>query len=220
MNDRLSDLVTLIAKARQTVSDDRYIWCCAADTFESRLVQRQGLLLGGAFSPHFLRDSTAMWWDIPGAVRLRHCRVLVCDQAAQEPLASWLPLMEKVAGAGESLLVVTETIGSELLSTFVVNAFKGTLSVCVVRPAGDRSGSPAAGVQFATPPVSPDQLPRIDEFWIRRTASVCFPGVGEPLSSAAALQSFAIIETGGENHEDQYDRLRFLMRELQQGERA
>jgi hypothetical protein len=123
--------------------------------------------------------------------------------------------MEKVAGAGESLLVVTETIGSELLSTFVVNAFKGTLPVCAVHPAGDRPGGPATAAQFATPPVSPDQLPRIDEVWIRRTASVCFPGAGEPLSSASVLQSFAIIETGGENHEDQYDRLRFLMRELQ-----
>lgn len=123
--------------------------------------------------------------------------------------------MESVAGAGEALLVVTETIGSELLSTFIVNAFKGTLPVCVVHPARDRSGS-SAGAQFATPPAGPDQLLRIDEVWIRRTATACFPTPSDPLSSAAALQNFAVIETGGENHEDQYDRLRFLMRELQQ----
>ncbi len=54
--------------------------------------------------------------------------------------------------------------------------------------------------------------------WIRRTATACFPDAGDPLSSAAALQNLAIIETGGENHEDQYARLRFLMRELQQSD--
>ncbi|MBA3387296.1 MAG: hypothetical protein H0T95_11895 [Chthoniobacterales bacterium] len=216
MNNRPSDLLTLISEARRLVPDDRHIWCSASETFESRIMQRRGVLLGGALSPHFLRDSTAMSWDIPWAVRLRHCRVVVCDKAAQEPLAAWLPLMESVAGAGEALLVVTETIGSELLSTFVVNAFKGTLPVCVVHPARDRSGSPAPGTQFATPPTGPDRLLRVDEVWIRRTATACFPDAGDPLSSAAALQNLAIIETGGENHEDQYARLRFLMRELQQ----
>jgi hypothetical protein len=216
MNDRPSDLLALISDARRLVPDDRHIWCSASETFDSRLVQRRGALLGGALSPHFLRDSSSMSWDIPWAVRLRHCRVLLCDKAAHEPLTAWLPLMESIAGAGEALLVVTETVGSELLSTFVVNAFKGTLPVCVVHPARDRSGSPAPGTQFATPPTGPDQLLRIDEVWIRRTAAACFPNASDALSSAAALQNFAVIETGGENHEDQYDRLRFLMRELQQ----
>ena len=112
--------------------------------------------------------------------------------------------------------MVTETIDSELLSTFVVNALNGKLRVCVVHPSGDRSGNPAPGTRFATPPPGPDQLPRIDEVWVRRTATACFPKADEPLASAAALQNFVVIETGGENHEDQYGRLRFLMRELQQ----
>jgi len=93
---------------------------------------------------------------------------------------------------------------------------KGTLRLCAVHPARDRYGSPAPGTQFATPPSTPDQLPRIDDIWVRRTATACFPAAGDPLASAAALQNFAIIETGGENHDDQVDRLRFLMRELQQ----
>lgn len=220
MNDRPSDLLTLIAKARQLVPDDCHVWCVASDTFDSRLIQRRGLLLGGAFSPHFLRDASAMWWEIPWTVRLRHCRVVVCDQAAQEPLAAWLPLMESIAAGGEALLVVAETIGSELLSTFVVNALKGTLPVCVVRPVGGRSGSPAPGARFDTPPVGPDKLPLIDEVWVRRTATACLPKAGDALASAATLQNFAVIETGGENHEDQYDRLRFLMQELQQPDRG
>jgi len=216
MSHFCSDLVARVAKARQIVPDDRYIWCRAADTFDTALVQRHGLLLGGAFSPHFLRDSTAVGCDTPWAVQLRRCRVLTCNHLAKQPIGSWLPLMEKVAAEGESLLVVTDSIGSELLNTFVVNAIRGTLPVCVVHPAGDRSGRTTTRAQFAAPWISPEQLPRVEEVWIRRTASVCFPSAGEPLSSSAAIQTFAIIETGGENHEDQSARLRFLMQELQQ----
>jgi hypothetical protein len=212
--DHFPDLLPLLSEARRLVRDDRYIWCSASDTFESRVIKRRGLLLGGALSPHFLRDASALSWDLPWVVRLRYCRVLVCDQAAHEPLTAWLPLMESIAGAGEALLVVTETIGSELLSTFVVNAFKGTLPVCVVHPLRDRSAS-ASGKQFAIPPTTPDQLLRIDEVWVRRTATACYPNAADPLSSTAAAQDFAIIETGGENHDHQYDRLRFLIRELQ-----
>jgi hypothetical protein len=57
MDDNNSDLLTLISGARRLVTDDRYIWCCASDGFDSRCVQRRGLLLGGALSPHFLRDT-------------------------------------------------------------------------------------------------------------------------------------------------------------------
>jgi hypothetical protein len=217
MNQRPTDLLTLIAAARQGVPDDRYIWCSASETFDSRVVQRRGLLLGGAISPHFLRDASAMSWDIPWAVRLRHCRMLICDKAAaHEPVTEWLPLMESIAGAGEALLVVTETIGSELLSTFIVNATKGTLPVCVVHPGRDRSGNRGSVTPPATLRAARDELLRIDEVWIRRTATACFPNATDSLSSAGVLQNFTIIETGGENHEDQFDRLRFLMRELQQ----
>ncbi|MBA2433363.1 MAG: hypothetical protein H0V56_14815 [Chthoniobacterales bacterium] len=217
MHNSPPDLLALLAQARAIVPDDRHIWCCASETFDSRLRQQRGLLLGGAFSPHFLRDNSAMWSDTPWTMRLRHCRVAVCSQAAQEPLAAWLPLMEAIAGSGESLLVVTDTIDSELLSTLVVNAVKGTLRVCVVHPVRDRSGGATAGAQLAAPPTSADQLLRIDDVWVRRTATACFPKPEDPLAAAAALQNFVIIETGGENHEDQYDRLRFLVRELQRG---
>ena len=220
MHDHPPDLLALISEARQSVPDDRHIWCSASDVFESRLVRRRGLLLGGALSPHFLRDTAGMLSEIPWAVRLQHCRVALCDKAAHEPLPAWLPLLEGVAKAGESLLVVTETIGSELLRTLIVNALRSTLPVCVVRPPRDRHGNPAPGMaslaqSCATPPNRHDELPRLAEVWIRRTATALFPSADEAAPPAAGLQNFAVIETGGENHEDQYDRLRFLMRDLQ-----
>jgi len=221
MNDYYpTDLLPLISEARKLAPDDRHIWCRPSDEFESSLTQRRGLLLGGAISPHFLRDTTAVDWGIPWTVRLCNCRVVVCDRAAHEPLAAWLPLMEAILGAGEALLVVTETIGAELLQTFIVNAHKATLGVCAVRPARDRNGSLAPGMESlarscATPPKQHDQLPRLAEVWIRRTATALFPSASEAVLAASALKNFAVIETGGENHEDQQDRLRFLMQELQ-----
>jgi hypothetical protein len=221
MHDHPPDLLALISEARGLVPDDRHIWCSASDTFDSRVVQRRGFLLGGALSPHFLRDTSETWTEVPWTMRLHHCRVVVCDRAAHEPLATWLPLMEGVAQSGESLLVVTETIGAELLRTFIVNALKSTLRVCVVHPPRDRHGNPATGLTSlaracATPPSRHDQLPRLAEVWIRRTATALFPSAEEAALAAAGLQNFAVIETGGKNHEDQYDRLRFLMQELQQ----
>jgi hypothetical protein len=41
-----------------------------------------------------------------------------------------------------------------------------------------------------------EELLRIDEVWIRRTATGCFPNATDSLSSAGVLQNFAIIETG------------------------
>src|SRR6476620_8299194 len=108
MNDH--DLLALVDGARRQVADDRYIWCSASDTFDSRLLQRRGILLGGAYSPHFLRDASETRWEVPWTVRLRHCRVAICDQAAQQSVPIWLPLMEEIVRAGESLLVVTESI--------------------------------------------------------------------------------------------------------------
>jgi hypothetical protein len=46
------------------------------------------------------------------------------------------------------------------------------------------------------------------------TATACFPQADDALSSAGVLENFAIIETGGDNHEDQSERLRCLMRQL------
>jgi hypothetical protein len=215
MNEYAPDLLALLSHARSLVPDDRRIWCSTSDTFDSRLQQRRGILLGGAFSPHFLRDATALGWEVPWLVRLRHCRVAICDRAAEQTVAAWLPLMEAIAGAGEALLVVTETIDPELLSTLAVNAFKGTLRVCVARPA---SGA-ASGARLSAPPKAPDQLMRIDDVLVRRTATVLFPATGEPLANSSALENIVVVETGGENHEDQRDRMRFLMQELQRPDR-
>src|SRR5437867_12637900 len=101
------DLLEVLAEVRRSVPDNRSIWGMAADGFETTVSHRHGLLLGGAWSPHFLRDTGTSWWDVPWTMHLWNPRVVVIEKA-REPLPAWLPLMEAIAQAGESLLLVTE----------------------------------------------------------------------------------------------------------------
>jgi hypothetical protein len=221
MSEEYGDLLDILAEVRPSVPDSRFIWCVAADGFETTVSHRQGLIIGGAWSPHFLRDGGDFWWDVPWTVRLWAPRIATIDRAIT-PLAQWLPLMEAVAKTGESLLVVTREISAELLQTFIVNSLKKSLSCCVVRVAENLHGYglTATGVPWEfveSPSRTADRLPQAAEAWIRRTATVLFPSTN-PTSDyewRSSLSDVAIISVGGENHDDQLDRLRFLVKAIQ-----
>jgi hypothetical protein len=217
MSQTYPDLQSILAEVRRSVADDRLIWCVAADGFETTVSHRPGLILGGAWSPRFLRDRGAFGWDVPWTLYLRAPAIVPIDKAVA-PLAEWLPLMEEKARAGEALLLITRELSTELLHTFIVNSLRETLACCVIR---EDLGAPGWGVathntpwRFAvTPPQRADHLPRATEAWVRRTATVVFPAADSAWRSAAS--DVAVISTGGENHEDQQDRLRFLMKAIQ-----
>lgn len=125
--------------------------------------------------------------------------------------------MEARVQSGESLLIVTREVSSELLHTFVVNSIKETLSCCVIRDAESLPGwgFAAAPWKFVrTPPNREDVLPRAAEAWVRRTATVLFPEANSEWRSLAS--DVTVISVGGENHDDQQDRLRFLVKAIQQ----
>lgn len=220
MSDEYSDLINILAEAMPGVPDNRFIWCVAANSFETTVSHRQGLILGGALSPHFLRDGGDLWWDVPWTMQLWKPRIVTIERAIA-PLSQWLPLMEAIAKAGESLLVVTKEISTELLQTIIVNALKKTLSCCAIRAAENQPGYgygspiPAVPWEFVeAPPQSADRLPQAAEAWIRRTSTVLFPAsVNEWRWS---LSDVTIISVAGENHDDQQDRLRFLVKKIQQ----
>jgi hypothetical protein len=213
-----TDLLNTLDEVIARVPDGRFVWCVAADGFETTISQRRGLILGGAWSPHFLRDAADLWWDVPWTMRLWAPRIVTITKADM-PVGDWLPLMEAVAKAGESLLMVTRDVSTEVLQTVVVNALKKTLSGCVVRAAESISGygMPASGVPWEfvdVPPKTNERLPQAAEAWVRRSATVLFPKIESEWQSFDS--EVTIISVGGENHEDQIERLRFLVKRIQQ----
>ena len=134
---------------------------------------------------------------MPWTVTLRNVRVLPCAPGALADFRIWLPVLEAAAQARESLLFVTPTIDSEFLRTLVVNLLQNTLTACVVHPLA----GPASGRALSAPPA---QL----------TASVLLPAEAEA-AATPHLTELAEIRVGGRNFDDQMDRLRLLLNELE-----
>ena len=211
------DLRVILDDARRRVPDSRYIWCVAADGFETTVAQRQGIVWGGAWSPHFLRDKWSGWWQVPWTVVLRNPSIVRIERAVAS-FTEWVPLMEAIAQAGESLLVVTTEINSELLHTFIVNSLKETLSCCVIRPLDNVTGwgmsTFSASWDFvSSPPATTRQLPKAEEAWSRRNATVLFPAPNSEWRMM--VTDVTVISVGGRNQDDQHDRLRYLVESIQ-----
>ena len=213
------DLLVILDDVRRRVPDSRYIWCSAADGFETTVAQRQGIVLGGAWSPHFLRDKWSGWWEIPWTVVLRNPSIVRIERAVTS-FTEWVPVMEAVAQAGEALLVVTTEISTELLHTFIVNSLKETLSCCVIRPADNLSGwgvsTLSASWDFvSSPPPTTHQLPKAVEAWSRRNATVVFPTADSDWRMM--VNDVTVISVGGRNQDDQHHRLRYMVEAIQNG---
>jgi hypothetical protein len=231
--EHYGDLEQLLTELQGTMQDSRSIWCTLGTRFETIVTHRKGLRIGGAWSPNFLSD--------PGTLQLTHPRVLFVESALN-PLQDWLPLMEAVARNYESLLVVTDEIDPVLLATFIINTRKDTLVCCAVRPVPISEQSWLEGVtadkpeglrlslsdssfgrrghrreSFGkgrhSPPKRADEVPLCEEALVRKAAAVVFPLAGE---WSASLENVAVIQVGGEYHEDQQARLRFVNEWLRQ----
>jgi hypothetical protein len=210
MRIEYQDLRELLQEVLKTVPDPRSVWCVPSNRFETRVARRRGLLVGGAWAPQFLSDTEDLW-PVPWTLELKGPRVLLAESATA-PFWKWLPLLESVAKADESLIVVADEIGEELIRTLVGNFARRALRACAVRsPAG------AAALGHASPEFPRDhrRLPCVREAWIRKDAAVLFPG-----EETAGADEIAVIEVGGEDVADQRARLRFLAEAIRTADRT
>lgn len=83
----------------------------------------------GYLSPYFVNSQDTL------SVELENPYILLHDKKISN-IHDLLPLLEKVAKSGRSLLLVAEDVEGEALATLVVNSMRGIIKVCAVKAPG------------------------------------------------------------------------------------
>ena len=120
----------IIAEAMDKVGKDGVITVEEGKTIETSLEVVEGMQLDrGYLSPYFVTDPERMEVVLENPVVLIHEKKI----GAMKDL---LPLLEQVAQAGRSLLILADDLEGEALATLVVNKLRGTLKVAAVKAPG------------------------------------------------------------------------------------
>ena len=120
----------IIAEAMDKVGKDGVITVEEAKTLETSLEVVEGMQFDrGYLSAYFVTDPERMDVVLENPVILIHEKKI----SAMKDL---LPLLEQVAQAGRSLLIIADDLEGEALATLVVNKLRGTLRVAAVKAPG------------------------------------------------------------------------------------
>jgi chaperonin GroEL len=120
----------LIAEAFEKVGKDGVITVEEANTMGLELEFTEGLQFDkGYISPYFVTDSERMEavFDNP---------LILINAGKISSVSDLLPVLEKVVGAGKSLVIIAEDVDGEALSTLVVNKIRGTFNAVAVKAPG------------------------------------------------------------------------------------
>jgi chaperonin GroEL len=120
----------LIANAMDKVGKDGVITVEEAKGTETTLDVVEGMQFDrGYLSPYFVTNADSM------EAELEDPYILIHDKKISS-MKDLLPILEKIAQAGRSLLIIAEDVEGEALATLVVNKLRGTLKVCAVKAPG------------------------------------------------------------------------------------
>lgn len=127
-NDRV--IGDRIAEAMEKVGKDGVITVEEGKTMDTELKLVEGMQFDqGYLSPYFVSDTERMECVLDNPLILIHEKKI-------SSMKNLLPLLEKVAQAGRSLLIISEETDGEALATLVVNKIRGTFSCCAVKAPG------------------------------------------------------------------------------------
>jgi len=124
------EIGNLIADAMDKVGKDGVITVEEAKTIETSLEVVDGMQFDrGYLSPYFVTNPETM------ETVLETPLILIYDKKISA-MKDLLPVLEKVAQMGRSLLLIAEDVEGEALATIVVNKLRGTLRVAGVKAPG------------------------------------------------------------------------------------
>jgi chaperonin GroEL len=119
-----------IAEAMERVGQDGVITVEEAKGTENELTVVEGMQFDKGFiSPYFVTDNEKMTTTLDAPL------ILLVEKKISS-LKSLVPVLEMVAKAGKSLLIIAEDIDGEALTALVVNKIRGTLNVVGVKAPG------------------------------------------------------------------------------------
>lgn len=120
----------LIADAMESVGRDGVITVEDGQGLEDQLDLVEGMQFDrGYLSPYFINKADT------ATVELENPYILLCDKKISN-IRDILAILEGVAKAGKSLLIVAEDVESEALATLVVNNMRGIVKVAAVKSPG------------------------------------------------------------------------------------
>src|SRR5579884_20965 len=120
----------VIAEAMKKVGKDGVITVEESKTMTTELETVDGMRFDrGYLSPYFVTDTERMECVLEDPYVLIHEKKI-------SSMKDVFPLLEQVARAGKPLLLISEDVDGEALTTLVVNKLRGTLNVCAIKAPG------------------------------------------------------------------------------------
>lgn len=120
----------MLADAIEKVGKDGVITVEESKNMEMTVDTVEGMQFDrGYISSYFVTDRERMEADFDDAY------VLIYDKKISA-MKDLLPILEKVANAGKSLVIICEDVEGEALTTLVLNTIRGTIKVCAVKAPG------------------------------------------------------------------------------------
>ncbi len=120
----------LLSDAMEKVGKDGVITVEEARSMETSLEVVEGMQFDrGYLSPYFVTNPDNM------ECVLDEPMILIFDKKISA-MKDLLPILEKVAQMGKSLLIIAEDVDGEALATLVVNKLRGTLKIAAVKAPG------------------------------------------------------------------------------------
>ena len=121
----------MIAKAIEKVGREGIISLEESKSVDTNLEIREGMQFDKGFiSPYFLPKNSGM------LIKQENPLILVTDKKITLVQQEVIPILEKVAQTGRSLLIIAEDIEKEALATLIVNKLRGNVNVVAVRAPG------------------------------------------------------------------------------------
>ncbi len=120
----------IIAEAMEKVGKEGVITVEEGSGLENELDVVEGMQFDrGYLSPYFINNQDSM------AADMEEPFILLCDKKISN-IRDLLPILENVAKAGKSLMVIAEDIEGEALATLVVNNMRGIVKVSAAKAPG------------------------------------------------------------------------------------